>query len=63
MRDPELDSAEEGVRIGGRILNNLRYADDTPILAKTEKGLRSLIGKVNEAGKKAGLHLNVKRPR
>jgi len=63
MKDAELDSAEEGVRVGGLILNNLRYADDTTILAKTEEGLRSLIGKVNEDGKKAGLHLNVKKPR
>jgi len=39
MRDTELDSPEEGVKIGGRILNNLRYADDTTILAETENGL------------------------
>jgi len=64
MRDAELDSAEEGVRIGGRILNNLRYAYDNTILAETEDGLRSLIGKVNEAGKKAGfLPASSKRPR
>jgi len=59
MCDAELDSTEEGVKIGGRILNNLKYADDTTILVETEEGHSSLIGKVNDAGKKAGLHLSV----
>jgi hypothetical protein len=61
MREADLDETEEGVRIGGRKLNNLRYADDTTLAADKTEGLKTLIGKVKSASEKAGLFLNVKK--
>jgi len=59
MRQAGLDEAEEGVRIGGRRINNLRYADDTKLLASTEDHLQTLIRKVGTASGKAGPELNL----
>jgi hypothetical protein len=61
VREAQLDEVEESVRIGGRLLNNLRYADDTTLAASTSNGLQNLIGKVKTASEKAGLFLNVKK--
>jgi hypothetical protein len=61
MRDAGLDETEEGIRIGGRNLNNLRYADDVTLAANTEDGLVSLIEKVTCASGKAGLYLNIQK--
>jgi len=61
MREAGLEDSEVGVRVGGRVLNNLRYADDTTLAAETEEGLRKLIQDVTRASKKAGLHLNIKK--
>jgi len=59
MREAGMEEAEEGVRIGGRKLNNLRYADDIPLLAGDEESMKVLIEKVRLASEKSGLHLNV----
>jgi len=61
MRQAELDEAEESIRIGGRRINNLRYADDTTLLASTKDHLRTLIKKVRTASAKAGLELNLNK--
>ena len=59
MRDAELEEAEEGVRIGGKNLNNLRYADDITLLASNEADMRSLQQKIIHTSEKAGLYLNM----
>jgi exonuclease III len=61
MREAGLQDAEEGIRIGGRIINNLRYADDVTLAADKEIGMKNLIEKVTIASEKAGLKLNVKK--
>jgi len=61
MREAGLDEIEEGVKIGGRNLNNLRYADDTTLLANRELGLQKIIENVKCASENAGLYLNVKK--
>ena len=63
MRKACLDDLEIGVRIGGRKINNLRYADDTTLLAESKDKLMELIRNVKERSKEAGLYLNLKRPR
>ena len=52
MRNPELDEAEAGIKIAGRNINNLRYADDTTLTAKGEEELKSLLIKVKEESEK-----------
>ena len=61
IRDADLDDTEEGVRIGGRVLNNLRYADDTTLAAESESGLKVLLERVTSTSEKAGLYLNIKK--
>ena len=58
MRNTGLDEAQAGIKISGRNINNLRYADDTTLMAESEKELKSLLMKVKEEGEKVGLKLN-----
>ena len=61
MRNAGLDEAQAGIRIAGRNNNNLRYADDTTLMAVTEEKLKSLLMKVKEDSKKAGLKFNIQK--
>ena len=56
-----LDKAQTGIKIAGRNINNLRYADDTILMAESEEGLKSLLMKVKEESEKAGLNLNIQK--
>ena len=58
MRNARLEEAQAGIKIAGRNINNLRYADDTTLMAETEEELKSLLIKVKEASEKVGLKLN-----
>ena len=60
MRNIGLDEAQAGIKIAGRNINNLRYADDTTLMADSEKELKSLLMKVKEESEKIGLKLNAK---
>ena len=59
MRNAGLDEAQAGIKIGGRNINNLRYADDTTLMAKSEEELKSLLMKAKEESEKIGLKLNI----
>ena len=59
MRNAGLEEAQAGIKIAGRNLNNLRYADDTTPMAESEEELKSLLIKVKEKSKKVGLKLNI----
>ena len=59
MRNAGLDEAQAGIKIAGRNINNLRYADDTTLLAKSEEELKSLLMKVKEESEKVGLKFNI----
>ena len=61
MRNTELDEAEAGIKISGRNINNLRYADDTTLIAENEEELKSLLMKVKEESEKSGLKLNIQK--
>ena len=61
MRNAGLDEAQAGVKIAGRNINNLRYADDTTLMAEREEELKSLLMKVKEESEKAGLKLNIQK--
>ena len=61
MRNTRLEEAQAGIKIAGRNINNLRYADDTTLLAKSEEELKSLWMKVKEETEKAGLKLNIQK--
>ena len=61
MWNARLDEAQAGIRIAGRNINNLRYADDTTLLAESEEKLKSLWMKVKEESEKAGLKLNIQK--
>ena len=61
MRNAGLDEAQGGVKIAGRNINNLRYADDTTLMAKSEEKLKSLLMKVKEESGKPGLKLNIQK--
>ena len=61
MRNSELDEAQAGIKIAGRNINNLRYADDTTLMAESEEELKSLFMKVKEESEKFGLKLNVQK--
>ena len=61
MRNTELDEAQAGIKIAGRNINNLRYADDTTVLAESEEELRSLLMKVKQESEKVGLKLNIQK--
>ena len=61
MRNAWLDEAQAGIKIAGRNINNLRYADDISFMAKSEEELKNLLMKVKEESKKSGLKLNIKK--
>ncbi|KAF7242920.1 Serine/threonine-protein phosphatase CPPED1 [Varanus komodoensis] len=61
MRKARLDESKVGIKIGGRNINNLRYADDTTLMAKSEEELKSLLMRVKEESAKVGLKLNIKK--
>ena len=61
MQNAGLDEAQTGVNIAGRNVNNLRYADDTTLMAESKEELKSLLMKVREENEKAGLKLNIQK--
>ena len=61
MRNAGLDEAQAGIKIAGRNINNLRYANDTTLMAESEKELKSLVMKVKEESEKVGLKLNIQK--
>ena len=60
-QNARLDEAESGIKIAGRNINNLRYADDTTLMAESEEELKGLLMKVKEEREKAGLKLNIQK--
>ena len=61
MQNTGLDEAQAGIKISGRNINNLRYADDTTLMAESEEELKSLLMKVKEESEKVGLKLNIQK--
>ena len=61
MRNAGLDEAQAGIKIAGRNINNLRYADDTTLMAENEEELKSLLMKMKEESEKVGLKLNIQK--
>ena len=61
MRNAGLEETQAGIKIAGRNINNLRYADDTTLMAKSEEELKSLLMKVKEESEKVGLKLNIQK--
>ena len=61
MRNAELDEAQAGIKIAGRNLNNLRYVDDTTLMAESEEELKNLLMKVKEESENVGLKLNIQK--
>ena len=61
MRNAGLEEAQTGIKIAGRNINNLRYADDTTVMAESEEELKSLLMKVEEESEKVGLKLNIQK--
>ena len=61
MRNAGLEEAQAGIKIAGRNINNLRYADDTTFMAESEEELKSLLMKVKEENEKVGLKLNIQK--
>ena len=61
MRNTGLDEAQAGIKIAGRNINNLRYADDTTLMAESEELLKSLLMKVKEQSEKVGLKLKIQQ--
>ena len=61
MRNAGLEEAQAGIKISGRNINNLRYADDTTLMAESEEELKSLLMKVKEESEKVGLTLNIQK--
>jgi len=61
MRNARLEEAQAGIKIAGRNINNLRYADDTTFMAESEEELKSLLIKVKEESEKVGLKLNIQK--
>ena len=61
MRNAELEEAQAGIKIAGRNISNLRYADDTTLMAESEEELKSLLKKVKEESEKVGLKLNIQK--
>ena len=58
---PSLDEPQSGIKISGRNINNVRYADDTTLMAESEEELKSLLMKVKEENEKTGLKLNIQK--
>ena len=63
MRNAGLEEAQAGLKIARRIINNLRYADDTTLMAESEEELKSLLMKVKEESERVGLKLNIQKPK
>ena len=61
MRNAGLDEAQAGIKIAGRNINNLRYADDTTLMAESEEELKSFLMKIKDESEKAGLKLNIQK--
>ena len=61
MRNAGMEAAQAGVKIAGRNINNLRYADDTTLMAESEEELKSLLMKMKEKSEKVGLKLNIQK--
>ena len=61
MRNTGLDEAQAGIKIAGRNISNLRYADDTTLMEESEEKLKSLLMKVKEESEKVGLKLNIQK--
>ena len=61
MRNARLEEAQAGIKIAGRNINNLRYADDTTLMAESEEELNSVLKKVKEESEKVGLKLNIQK--
>ena len=61
MRNAGVEEAQAGIKIAGRNINNLRYVDDTTLLAESEEELKSLLMKVKEESEKVGLKLNIQK--
>ena len=61
MRNARLEEAQAGIKVAGRNINNLRYADDTTLMAESEEELKSLLRKVKEESEKVGLKLNIQK--
>ena len=61
MRNARLDEAQAGIKIAGRNINDIRYADDTTLMEESEEELKSLLMKVKEESEKAGLKLNIQK--
>ena len=61
MRNAGLDEAQAGIKTAGRNINNLRYADDTSLMAESEEELKRLLMKVKEESEKEGLKLNIQK--
>ena len=61
MRNAGLEEAQVGIKIAGRSINNLRYADDTTLVAESEEELKSFLRKVKEESEKVGLKLNIQK--
>ena len=61
MRKTGLEEVQSGIKIAGRNINNLRYADDTTLMAESEEELKSLLMKVKEESEKVGLKLNIQK--
>ena len=61
MRNAGLDEAQAGIKIAGRNINNLRYADDTMLMAESEEELKSFLMKVEEESENVGLKLNIQK--
>ena len=63
MRNTGLEEAQAGIKIAGKNINNLRYIDDTTLMAKSEEELKSLLMKVKEKSEKTVLKLNIQKPK
>ena len=61
MRNAGLAEAQAGIKIAGRNINNLRYADDTTLMVESEEELKSLLMKMKEEGEKSGLKVNIQK--
>ena len=61
MRNAELEESQAGIKIAGRNINNLRYADDTTLMVESEEELKSLLRKVKEESEKVGLKINIQK--
>ena len=61
MQNARLDEAQAGIKIAGRNINNLRYADDTTLMAESKEKLKSFLMKVEEESEKVGLQLNIQK--